>query len=347
MKSEEQSQQQRETHPFRAVTRSAWDLTKPSNPWVKGIVTLPSWFQQHFDGLRNRQEFLFFSASTSHFHLFRYFWGAILPRLSVPDLCGRSALPSLFMRLLAPGTKPTMSSVVFLPQIFESHRGPGFPQILCTTIVTRTSHSSMSPCRNSKRVGTFPSFRTNLKGMGKLVRVVESFMMMRWRDTHRERLSRRCNLQMSKRSTSKGKRIRELESGHFSQIKKEKNLSQQRSLHELFEKKADRGFQGECSSDKFVWSTGCVALQKLGGNSDIAPYETSRQLESQRMELSQANQSSWEGQTEKSCLFGELVMKNTDFQEDHAKYCQETEELPRVWCAETELDIWKIDELSM
>ena len=39
-------------------------------PLVTGIVTLPPWHPQHFDGLRSRQELLFFSASRSHFHLF-------------------------------------------------------------------------------------------------------------------------------------------------------------------------------------------------------------------------------------------------------------------------------------
>ena len=61
---------------------------------------------------------------------FSFFLEAVLPRLSVPDLCRPSALPSLFMRLLARGTMPTMSSVVFLPQILQSHRSRGFLQIL-------------------------------------------------------------------------------------------------------------------------------------------------------------------------------------------------------------------------
>ena len=50
---------------------------------------------------------------------------------------------------------------------------------------------------------------------------------------------------MSKRSLSKGKRNRELESVHLSQIEKETSLSEQRSLHDYLDKKAERAFQEE------------------------------------------------------------------------------------------------------
>ena len=51
-----------------------------------------------------------------------------------------------------------MTSVVFLPQIFQSHRSPGLHQILCTRIVTHIHKLSLSLCRTSKRMGTFPFF---------------------------------------------------------------------------------------------------------------------------------------------------------------------------------------------
>ena len=41
-------------------------------PLVTGIVILPSWLPQHFDGLRSRQELLFFLASRSHLHPFHF-----------------------------------------------------------------------------------------------------------------------------------------------------------------------------------------------------------------------------------------------------------------------------------
>ena len=49
-----------------------------------------------------------------------------------------------------------MSSVVFLPQISQSHRSPGFPEILCARIVTAIPKPSLSSCRTSTRVGKFP-----------------------------------------------------------------------------------------------------------------------------------------------------------------------------------------------
>ena len=65
---------------------------------------------------------------------------------------------------------------------------------------------------------------TDLLGMGKPVRGVESFSHVEW-------------------SLSNGKRNRELESVQLSQMDKEKILSEQRSLHEYVEKNAERAFQ--------------------------------------------------------------------------------------------------------
>ena len=85
-------------------------------------------------------------------------------------------------------------------------------------------------------------------------------------------------------------------------------------------------------------------------NADIAPYETNRQLESQRLELYQANQWADQAQREQICLFEELDigMGNRIFQEDHAKDCQEIEELRRICCEEAEQARQiRIDELSL
>ena len=56
-------------------------------------------------------------------------------------------------------------------------------------------------------------------------------------------------------------------------------------------------------------------------NADIALHEASRQLESHRMELRQANQLTDEAQREKSWLFGEFDVRNKAFQEDCARDC--------------------------
>ena len=109
-------------------------------------------------------------------------------------------------------------------------------------------------------------------GVGKPVRGVESFSNV-------------------ERSLSNGERNRELESVQLSQMEKEKILSERRSFHESLEKEADRAFQRD-----FVAQTRLSEAQAERDrngwerrNADIALYETSRQLESQRMELYQAN----------------------------------------------------------
>ena len=53
---------------------------------------------------------------------------------------------------------PTKSSIVFLPQVFQSHRSPGFPQTLCTRIITRIPMPSLSSCTDSKHAGNISFF---------------------------------------------------------------------------------------------------------------------------------------------------------------------------------------------
>ena len=47
---------------------------------------------------------------------------------------------------------------------------------------------------------------------------------------------------------SKGERNRDLESAQLSQMEKEKNLSDLRSLRDFLDKTADRAFQGELAA---------------------------------------------------------------------------------------------------
>ena len=71
-------------------------------------------------------------------------------------------------------------------------------------------------------------------------------------------------------------------------------------------------------------------------NSDVPLYETGMQFQSQRMELYQANQLTDQTRREKSWLCDEVEMKNRAFQENHARSCQEIEELQRICCAEAD-----------
>ena len=83
-------------------------------------------------------------------------------------------------------------------------------------------------------------------------------------------------------------------------------------------------------------------------NSDIALYETHQELESQRLQLQQANQWAEQAQREKISLYGELEIWNRLFRENQAKACQEIEELRRICHPETDRGRQaRIDELDM
>ena len=68
----------------------------------------------------------------------------------------------------------------------------------------------------------------------------------------------------------------------------------------------------------------------------MALYETNRELESQRLELCEANQWADQVQRDKTNLYGELEMRNRLFRENQATACQEIEELRRICCEETD-----------
>ena len=67
--------------------------------------------------------------------------------------------------------------------------------------------------------------------------------------------------------------------------------------------------------------------------SEMALYATDRELESQRLELHQANQCADQPQRENINLCGELEMRNRLFEESRAR-TQEIEELRRTCCEE-------------
>ena len=121
-------------------------------------------------------------------------------------------------------------------------------------------------------------------------------------------------------------------------LKRREFLSEQKRLHEILEEKADRAFQGELAAQTRL----CEAQSELDRrewqrrNAAFALYDTVRQLESQRMELYQANQLFVQAQREKSWLCEKLNMRSKTFQEDRAKDCQENEELPRICCVEAD-----------
>ena len=83
-------------------------------------------------------------------------------------------------------------------------------------------------------------------------------------------------------------------------------------------------------------------------NSDTAFQKINQEFESQRFQLHQASRWADQAQRDKTSLYGELELRTRLFQEDYARYCQESEELRRICCAETDRARQaRIDELSV
>ena len=105
---------------------------------------------------------------------------------------------------------------------------------------------------------------------------------------------------------------------------------------------------GEWSSEKLSEIEADVEIRRWEQrSSEIALHESYRELETQRLQLLQAN--IWDNaQSERISLCGELEMRNKLFQESRTKDCQEIEELRRRCCEESDRARQaKLDALSM
>ena len=127
-----------------------------------------------------------------------------------------------------------------------------------------------------------------------------------------------CQMSVLKK-LSKGKRDRDLES-----------LSDRQILHVYLEQKAELAVRGECAAQRRL--SEAEADMEIRNweqkSSDMALCEVNRELESQRLELYQANQWAAQGIREKINLSWELEMK-TD-------YAKEIEELRWICCEDTD-----------
>ena len=113
-----------------------------TTPWSQGS----SYFLHGFHNIRRASEQtgapLLVGLEISFFIFFISFGKQCLP--SCLSLISAGLwLSRPFFASLATGTKPTMTSVVFLPQIFQSNRRQEFPEILCTRIVTHIPKPSV------------------------------------------------------------------------------------------------------------------------------------------------------------------------------------------------------------
>ena len=137
---------------------------------------------------------------------------------------------------------------------------------------------------------------------------------------------------------------------HYLNKTKKKFCLKERIFTNTFEKEAERALQGECTSQQRL-SEAEVEMDRKSWerkNSDIAPYETNQQLESQRLELYQANQWADQAPRQNIRLFGELSTKT----ESTKNITQEIVEKQRNYeefavSKRIESDNMKIDELSM
>ena len=119
--------------------------------------------------------------------------------------------------------------------------------------------------------------------------------------------------------------------------------SERQSIHVYLEQKADLADQGASAPHRNLSEAEADMNMRNWEqrNSDIALYETNR-------ELYQTNLWADQAQRAKINLCGELEMKNRHFRENHAKDCQEIEELRRICCEETDRARQaRIDELSL
>ena len=83
-------------------------------------------------------------------------------------------------------------------------------------------------------------------------------------------------------------------------------------------------------------------------NSDFAFQEINQELESQRFQLNHASRRADQAQRDKSSFCGELESSNRLFQENHARDCQEIEDLRSICCGEANRARQaRSDELSM
>ena len=113
--------------------------------------------------------------------------------------------------------------------------------------------------------------------------------------------------------------------------------------------KAEVAVQGECAAHRLSEAEADMDVRNWQQrNSDIALYETNRELESQKLELYQANRGADQAQGDKINLRGEEEMRSRFFQGSRARNCQEIDELRRICCEETDrARQLRIDELSM
>ena len=150
-------------------------------------ITVPTSFRRTFGEDRSSSSFRPQDLNSSHSFLQR----GITSLVFCPRSLQTFSSPVLNLRLFGSRNEATMSSVAFLPQVFQSHRSPGFPQIpFYTRAVTAIPKLSLSSSRTLKHVGAFPSFSARIGNHHCRTSVDSDFSIgncrVLFRDAHRD-----------------------------------------------------------------------------------------------------------------------------------------------------------------
>ena len=128
------------------------------------------------------------------------------------------------------------------------------------------------------------------------------------------------------------------------------SLKDRENLQKILERIVDSAVRGQRMAQQKLHE---AEAEAEAGNwekrrQDIAFQEINQEFESQRFQQHQASRWADQAQRDKISLYGELELRNKLFQENHARDCQEIEELRRICCEEADRARQaRIDELSM
>ena len=128
------------------------------------------------------------------------------------------------------------------------------------------------------------------------------------------------------------------------------SLRDRKNLHKILERKADAAVRGETVGQRTLYE-GEAEVEARNWEKQrqhVACQEINQEFESQRFQLHQASRWADKAERDEISLYGELELRNRLFQQNHARDCQEIEELRRICCQESDRPKQgRIDELSM
>ena len=108
--------------------------------------------------------------------------------------------------------------------------------------------------------------------------------------------------------------------------------------HKILERKVNLAVRGEREAQQKLYEAEAEveARNWEEQRQDISFQEINQEFESQRFQLHQASRSADQAQRDIISLYGELELRNRRFQEDHARDCEEIDNLRKISCEETD-----------